>query len=50
MFLSRSIVYIDRGNCIFSLQIAQNSQYPVYYPATEFILLFATIKAVFYLI
>ena len=41
----RSIVkvsYIDRGLCIFSLQIARNSQYPVYYLATEFLLLFAT--------
>ena len=37
--------------CIsISLQIAQNSQYPVYYLATEFILLFATIKTVFYLL
>ena len=40
----------DRGLCIFSIQIAQNSEYPIYYLATEFLLLFATIKTVFYLI
>ena len=43
-------LYIDRGLCIFSEQIAQNSQYPIYYLATELLLLFTTIKTVFYLI
>ena len=50
----RSIVKVELARPLhwprdlyFSLQIAQNSQYPVYYLATEFLLLFAT---VFYLI